>query len=202
MDKKDNIQIKIQGIVSQIEKDYEKKIDDAKKLERSNILDKLFNMFPYLEKEKDNILTECSKKNISDDNKFNEIKIDQKKKNDIVLEQYIHTYQNSEKKYYVNTKGSAFDVNFDLIGAVSKYNDNGIPLKIIFFDKKMDINTNIKSKYGSFNQKNNTIQHDILRQNNQLDANNLNINVEYNDVTNNLVKDVLQPIDVNNKCVE
>lgn len=107
--------------------------DDVIKIQME-LLEKLINMYPYLEKEKQHIISECINK------KPNQKKISNKKeqKSPIILEQF--KYQ--DKIYYKDKHNKIWNDKAELIGVISGYdNETGVPICEMFDKKYIQLDT-------------------------------------------------------------
>lgn len=112
--------------------EIKQQINDGK----MELLTKLFNMYPYLETEKENIIHKCISNTDYNKHIFKPIV---KKNNAIVLEQII--YDNNT--YYKDKFGGVWDSNAELVGVIKNCESNNTYLCELFCNR---YNTNIDLK--------------------------------------------------------
>ena len=105
--------------------------------EKQEFLDKLIDMYPFLENEKQNIYSKCLTDDVDKKKKHTIKKID---KEEIILEQFKY----NNKIYYKDKVGGILDENAELVGFINSIDSNGNHNCTFFNDcsfKNIDINT-------------------------------------------------------------
>lgn len=126
----DSIEGRIKKIASSLQDQKDSsEIDSVIMKEKEEMLAKLFDMYPYLQKEKNNIISECLKNK----KKGNMISISNchKDTEEIVLEQITV----DESVYYKDNEGGVFTDKYELVGIFKGINNAGQP-DCEFFNKK------------------------------------------------------------------
>ena len=119
----DSIEGRVKKIASSIQDEIDTDIDSVIMKEKEEMLAKLFDMYPYLQKEKNTIVSECLNK--KDD------KPKCHKEDNIVLEQI----KVDGSTYYKDSEGGVFTQNYKLVGIFKGFDKNGDP-ECEFFNKK------------------------------------------------------------------
>jgi|AntRauTorckE6833_2_1112554.scaffolds.fasta_scaffold23427_2 hypothetical protein len=135
-----NIEERLKIVLNKLKDDYDKKLGESIKHEKETLLKKLFDMFPYSNEDKDQIIKEFMK--------GEEEKKEEKKEKpvlpEIILEQFLYNNEN----YYFDKEGSIWDKNADIIGSYDGLTDDHIPKNIYLFNnmkkKNIKINFNLE----------------------------------------------------------
>lgn len=131
-----NIEERIKEIATQIQEDYDKKLDQKIKHEKEELLNKIFNMLPYNDKEKEHMKLELIEKD-ENDKKDEADKKQTVQINEIVLEEV----EFEGNKYFYDKLGRVWDQNANVVGSVDGINKERKPEKIFFLDDPLDIDT-------------------------------------------------------------
>lgn len=135
-----NIEGRIKKIVQHIKEDYDKKLDATIKHEKEELLKKLFDMFPYSDKDKEHIVSEFMKNTAEENNKNpsetsnKNIQIDE-----IVIEQFSY----NGNTYYYDKKGCIWDDNANIVGLINEFNLDRIPKNVYLYNKKYNLDNDI-----------------------------------------------------------
>ena len=141
-DEINNLEIKINKMIESVKKKekekYDKKLERIILKEKKKMLDKLIDLYPGLENEKDNIFEKCIKQKKEGEQNCNNNQ-DNKKSDDIVLDQFQYN-GNTYYKY----KNRILNEKTELIGSVVETDELNIPTKCVFFDDKPIISNDLK----------------------------------------------------------
>jgi len=125
----DIINNKINDIMMDIEKKYEKKLNDAIKKERIDTLNRIFDLLPHLENQRDSITSNCllndatCNLNASDD-----------KNNEIILDEFEYKMNDTDPPVilYKDKMNRVYNQSADLIGTITESDDINSPISISF----------------------------------------------------------------------
>ena len=130
MENKDGLEDRVQKIVNKIEEQVKSSKDEKPnnivKKEKDDLLNKLFDMFPHLENEKNQLISEVYSKNVHSKKNIKRTNLEE-----VVLDQI----KIDNEIYYKDSRGVIYDPKYNVVGTIVKsLNDNCIE-KPILFDK-------------------------------------------------------------------
>ncbi len=137
-DLNENVESRLKNIMMQIkedlQKDYDKKLSDTVKKEKEEMLSKIFDMFPHLELDKNDIINECLSEKADNNKKETKIKKEKCKVDEFVFDEIIH----KNKKYYMDKNNGLWNIKAELVGSVIGNDNDGRPVCCLFNEKIAD----------------------------------------------------------------
>lgn len=140
MQEMNNIEERLKIVVNKLKDDYDKKLGESIKHEKETLLKKLFDMFPYSNEDKEQIIKEFMKNE--------EVKKEEKKGKPKIPETVLEQFSYNNEIYYFDKEGSVWNDKANIIGSYECLTDNNKPKNIYFFNnvikKSIDINFNLE----------------------------------------------------------